>query len=430
MSVIKTIDHQIEKPDQEAIQKELLKEQLDHISENSKFYGAKQFISDDVWSSHSLSEIMALLPITSKDDIAQNDKDFYCADISKIVDFSTTSGTTGNPVSFALTKKDISRLAINEKYSFQKLGLSNRDTIQLMTTIDKQFMAGLAYYLGAVELGAVMTRIGPGAALQQWDAILKYQPSTLICIPSFVPILIDFARENKIPYQTSSVKNILCIGEPIRQSDFSLNALGQKIKSMWDVSLYSTYASTEMGMSFTECEIHQGGHLNPELGIIEVLDENGYQVSNGEFGEVVVTNLQVEGTPLIRFKTGDICQYYTDPCSCGRKTPRLGPVIGRKQQMLKFKGTTIFPAAIFEVLDHFKFITLYQVIVTTNEFRNNHIEILLSEDEISSDQLKIIQSQCKIKLKVTPQINLIGHNKLEQLIYPDDSRKPKKILYL
>ena len=144
------------------------------------------------------------------------------------------------------------------------------------------------------------------------------------------------------------MKSIVCIGEPVRNADFTLNELGKRITSQWDVKLYSTYASTEMGAAFTECEYGLGGHLHPELLILEVVNEKGKAVKEGEIGEVVITTLGVEGMPLLRYKTGDLCNVYYSPCKCGRHTTRLGPVVGRQQQMIKFKGTTIFPAAIFD----------------------------------------------------------------------------------
>ncbi|MEZ4981869.1 MAG: hypothetical protein R2769_09845 [Saprospiraceae bacterium] len=104
--------------------------------------------------------------------------------------------------------------------------------------------------------------------------------------------------------------------------------------------MYSTYASTEMGTSFTECIEGNGGHHHPELLIVELLDDNNEPVHPGEIGEIVITTLGMEAMPLIRFKTGDLCRAYYEPCKCGRTTMRLGPILARKQQMIKLKRTT------------------------------------------------------------------------------------------
>ena len=167
-------------------------------------------------------------------------------------------------------------------------------------------MAGLAYFLGARELGAGIIRVGAGIPELQWDTILKFRPTYLIVVPSFLLKLTQYAEQNGIDVNTSGIKGAICIGEALREQDFSLNTLGKKIKSAWDIELFSTYASTEMSTAFTECSERQGGHLHPELIIVEILDENGKHVPDGQEGELVITTLGVEAMPLLRFRTGDI----------------------------------------------------------------------------------------------------------------------------
>jgi phenylacetate-CoA ligase len=143
--------------------------------------------------------------------------------------------------------------------------------------------------------------------------------------------------------------------------------LGKRISEAWDLHLYSTYASTEMQTAFTECRAGQGGHLNPDLLIVELLDEHNQPVTPGHPGEVTVTTLGVEGMPLLRYKTGDICVHSTEPCICGRTTLRLSPVLGRKQQMIKFKGTTLYPPALFDLLNEMEEVVDYVAEVYSNE---------------------------------------------------------------
>jgi phenylacetate-CoA ligase len=143
--------------------------------------------------------------------------------------------------------------------------------------------------------------------------------------------------------------------------------LGKKINESWNIQLYSTYASTEMQTAFTECGEGCGGHLQPELLIAEILDENNQPVGPGVPGEVVITTLGIEGMPLLRYKTGDICMYMDEPCGCGRNSLRLSPVIGRKKQMIKFKGTTLYPPALFDMLNEMAEIIDFAVEVYSNE---------------------------------------------------------------
>jgi phenylacetate-CoA ligase len=95
----------------------------------------------------------------------------------------------------------------------------------------------------------------------------------------------------------------------------------------------------------------QGGPSSAELLIVELLDETNKAVSSRPGGEVTITTLGVEGMPLLRYKTGDICVYDDRPCACGRNTLRLSPIVGRKKQMIKYKGTTLYPPALFDILN-------------------------------------------------------------------------------
>ena len=111
----------------------------------------------------------------------------------------------------------------------------------------------------------------------------------------------------------------------------------------------------------------KGGHHNPELLIVELLNEKNEPVAPGEAGEVTITTLGVEGMPLLRYKTGDICMYFDDTCSCGRNTLRLSPVLGRKKQMIKYKGTTLYPPALFDLLNEMEEVLDYVAEVYSND---------------------------------------------------------------
>jgi len=407
-----------------------LQELIQYVSENSTFY-KKMLKEKGVSVGDIISDSdLAKLPFTTKDDLAQFNDDFLCVAKNQVADFVTTSGTLSDPVTFYLTQKDLDRLATNEASSLKCAGGSSDDIYQLMTTIDKRFMAGLAYNLGINKLGAGIVRVGPGAPYLQWESIIRFSPTVLIAIPSFIPKMLDYALANSIDFKNTSVKSIICIGEPIRNEDFTYNELGKRITSQWNVNLYSTYASTEMGAAFTECTAGNGGHLNPELLVLEVVDDAGSLVENGALGEVVITTLGVEGMPLIRYKTGDLCHVHFDACGCGRKTTRLGPVVGRKQQMIKFKGTTIFPPAIFDVLDMMEEISLNQVEISKCEFGNDIITILLTEELDSPIFRKRISSLFKSKLRVTPNFRFITKTILTQQIFKEDKRKPEKLIYV
>jgi len=409
-------------------QEQKLKEVLQYVNENSPFY-SRLFETHDISISNIiLLEDLLKIPPTTKDDLQLYNDDFLCVSKQDIIDYTTTSGTLGTPTTIALTNSDLDRLALNEALSFNCAGITKKDTIQLMTTLDKQFMAGIAYFLGARHLGAGIIRTGSGVPELQLDSILKYSPSYLIAVPSFLLKLIDFANLKNIDINSLGVKGVICIGEPIRNDDFTLNTLGLKITKHWDISLYSSYASTEMNTAFTECSHQNGGHHHPELIIVEILNEDNLPVKNGDIGELTITTLEIEAMPLIRFKTGDMLSAYYEPCECGRTTLRLGPVKGRKKQMIKYKGTTLFPLAIENIMNHFTEIDSFIIEVSYNDIGTDEILIKLSSTSKSNELLQNIKTHFRSKLRVVPELEFHEKSYVDKLRFSKISRKPIKFI--
>ncbi|MDH7463824.1 AMP-binding protein [Chitinophagaceae bacterium 26-R-25] len=405
------------------MQLEKLQEILAYVNQHSVFY-------KELFARHNIDveridalEKLQLLPVTEKEDVQQRNWDFLCVDKSKIVEYTATSGTLGKPVTIALTDNDLERLAYNEYASFLCADGSESDVYQLMLTLDRQFMAGMAYYSGIRKMNAGMIRVGPGVPAMQWDIIQRLQPTALVAVPSFIVRLIEFANENGIDVNKSSVKKAICIGENLRNGDFSLNTLGRKITDNWNIQLYSTYASTEMQTAFTECKAGKGGHHNPELVIIELLDENNQPVADGESGEVTVTTLGVEAMPLIRYKTGDICRYEKARCSCGRNTLRLSPVIGRKKQMIKFKGTTLYPPVLFDILASIDEIKDYVTEVSTNAIGMDELLIHILPTNYSEENDRKIRSLLQAKLRVIPSIKYASAQEIQRMQFVEGGRK-------
>lgn len=377
-------------------------------------------------------EDLEQIPFTGKEDLQQCNRDFLCVPEERVIDYVTTSGTLGEPVTFVLTEADLQRLAYNERLSFGCAGTQPGDIVQLMTTLDKRFMAGLAYFLGLRELGAGIIRVGNGIPELQWDSIRRMRPDTLMCVPSFILHIIKYAEEHGIDYRRSSVKKVVCIGENLRQQDFSLNLLGQRIREKWDVALHSTYASTEMATTFTECAYGCGGHHHPELIICELVDERGRAVEEGGVGELVVTTLGVEGMPLLRFRTGDLVCLHSEPCRCGRRSMRVSPVMGRTKQMIKFKGTTLYPPALFDVLDHTPYVENYVVEVNPDENGNDSVCVRLglrsSVEAPDAGVVKDLKDRFRARIRVAPDIHVCPAEEVRRVNYPDMSRKPVKFI--
>lgn len=413
-----------------AFQEGKLKEHLVYLKEKSPFY-QRMFKENNIDISNIKTlEDLTKIPVTTKEDLQKYNKDFICVPASEIRDYITTSGTLSDPTTFVCTDKDLDRLAYNEAISFATAGGKAGDVYQLMTTLDKRFMAGYAYCLGIRMLGSGLIRVGNGIPELQWDTIQRLNPDTIICVPSFILRIVKYAEEHGIDYRRSSIKKAVCIGENLRNDDFSLNLLGKKIKEKWDIDLYSTYASTEMGTSFCECSAGQGGHHHPELIICELLDEDNQPVKEGEFGELVVTTLGVEAMPLLRFKTGDIARFHYEKCSCGRTTMRISPIIGRKKQMIKFKGTTLYPASIFDVLDNTDYVVNYYVEVSSNEIGMDHVKTYIGVKEPKDEMIKDMKDRFRARLRVAPEVVFKEIDEIQKIVLPEIKRKPMKFVDL
>lgn len=420
---------EIEKENKQVIklfQESKLFETVQYLNEHSKFY-ANLFLENEI-DSTTINSIEALskIPFTTKDDLQLFNKDFFCVDKSKIIDYVTTSGTLGEPVLVPLTDNDLDRLAYNEAVSLSCAGGDEQEIYQLTATLDRRFMAGLAYFLGARKIGAGIIRVGSGIPELQWDTIAKILPTALIVVPSFLLKLIDYAEQNGIDYKNSSIRKAICIGEPLRNDDFSLNSLGKRITDKWNIELYSTYASTEMAAAFTECEYSVGGHHHPELSIAEFIDLDGQPVEAGQAGELVITTIGLEGMPLLRFRTGDICRHYDEPCKCGRTTLRIGPIIGRRQHMIKYKGTTLYPPVLYDILDNIGGVVNYIVEVYTNDIETDDIVIRIGCVDVRANLEKEIKDHFRAKLRAAPTIMFENPQTITKLQFPEIGRKAIK----
>lgn len=410
-------------------QEDLLCKALKYLESYSKYYQCMFSRYEIDINKIKTIEDLVKIPFTEKKDLQLFNEDFLCCKKDKIIDYITTSGTLGDPVTFGCTDKDLDRLAYNECKSFACAGLKPGNIVQLMTTIDKRFMAGLAYFLGIRKLGASIIRVGNGIPELQWDTIKRMEPDTIMCVPSFILRLIQYAEENGIDYRNSSVKRIIGIGEGLREQNFDLNLLGRRIKEKWDVDLFATYSSTEMGATFSECEYGCGGHVHPELIIVEIIGDDNMPVPDGQYGEIVITTLGVEGMPLLRFRTGDIAAKKIEQCKCGRYSYRLTPLIGRKNNLIKLKGTTLYPPAINDVLDNTEYVENYVIYVQDNESGTDEVIVKLGlKYNTDFDVIKNLKDRFRSRIRVAPTIEILTKEEINKINYPAKSRKPIKFI--
>jgi phenylacetate-CoA ligase len=405
------------------LQRERLCAHLDHCKGSSPYYG-DVLPELDTGSHGSIAEILSSLPFTDKENIEQHNDEMCAVTPDKIVDIAMSSGTTGEPTKVVYSEHDLQRLAYNEQKSLLGCGLSINDTVLLTCTIDRCFVAGLAYFLGIRAIGAAAVRNGHGTMASHAQIVERLQPTAIVGVPTFVRRLGSYMKESGLDPAETAVSRIVCIGEPIRNRDLSLVKVGSDIQEAWDARVFSTYASSETVTTFCECSAQEGGHLHPDLGIVEIVDDAGHTLAPGEVGEVVVTPLDVEAMPLVRFRTGDVSFLMDEPCSCGRNSVRLGPILGREKQMLKVKGTTVYPQAVFAVLSELDFVSDYYVSVSSQDDLSDHLTVHVSVTQDGAAQT--IQEKLQARLRIKPEVSVEEERDLREKIYLPEFRKPMR----
>jgi phenylacetate-CoA ligase len=420
------IFHDIDKLTVDAIKKiqdELLFDMVCYTYEMSVYYRK-------VFDGHGLSptdinavELLDKLPFTGKLDISKDNWAFLSVKREHIAEIVSTTGTTGEPIFIALTIHDIERLTYNEERSFGYTDAGRNDLFHIAVTCDNLFIAGIAYYRGLIRLGTSVVRIGPQNIVRHFDLIKKLKPNGIVAIPSFLFYLIRRAHENGLDVKKLGIEKIVLIGDSIRNIDFSANTLGRLIEDSFGEKCYSTYGITEGQVSFCECEFHRGFHSHPDLVIVEIVDDNGKSLKDNEIGELVITPLQLQGMPLIRYKTGDITFKISSPCLCGRNSIRIGPILGRKHQRLKVSGVTLYPKTIENTILDVKDIINYQIEVYTGNDQTDHIILRVGTYRNDKSFKSFLIDSLRARAKVTPEIEIESPEELEKRLFEGGSRK-------
>ena len=405
-----------------AIRTRLLRRHLAHAA-RSPFYG--ELFSQAGLDPRKLRTIedLAQLPCTTKRDLEGRGRDFLAVPAGDIVDICESSGTTGLPVALLQTRADLERLAYNEESSFRAAGITPGERVLVAAALDRCFMAGLAYFLGLTRLGALAIRGGSGSVAFLAELVLRHRPAALGGGPTLLAAVAEAVTARGAEPAAIGVKRLVCIGEPVRREDLALSALGERLTALWHADVQGTYASTEMATSFCDCTSGMGGHLLPDLMVVEILDDEGRPVRAGEPGEVVATPLQVNGMPLVRFRTGDIATLHTAQCSCGRTSPRLGPVVGRKSQMLKIKGTTVYPPAIFAALQEIPGMQGYYVEVRDTFELSDRITVTVGASAGALTP-EAVADRIAVRTRVKPEVVIATPEEIVARTIRADKRKP------
>ena len=407
-----------------SFQENQLKRHLSYCQQHSPYY-QRLMEQTGLFPDNIDLKSFSNFPLTSKTDIEEFNDDFCAVPPEKIVDIVLSSGTTGKPTRIMYTESDLQRLAYNEDVSLSACGITDSDTALLTCTMDRCFIAGLAYFSGLRRIGTAIIRNGQNTLESHSSVIARLHPTVVVGVPSFLKKLGHFMIHSGLESELTSVKKLVCIGEPIRDENLKPTDTGAELERVWQAQIYSTYASSESITSFCECEAGAGGHLLADLALVEIVDDSGSVLSPGETGEVVVTPFGTTGMPLLRFKTGDISYLIEDSCQCGRNTPRLAPIQGRKAQMLKIKGTTLYPQAIFTVLESFEKIEEYYILAEAQSELSDLVTVYAAVQDTSLDAVTI-QNKLQASLRVKPDVKIEPVSTIRQKVFDPGSRKPMR----
>ncbi|MDD3127579.1 MAG: AMP-binding protein [Candidatus Izemoplasmatales bacterium] len=395
------------------VQNELFLDHLSYAAANSPYY--KEYYRAYDIPFHMVKNLMDIdeLPFTDKNEMTGQNYNFRASLDSDICDISFTSAVTGKtPTMMMMTHSDMARLAYSSECAYRNAGVTQQDTVLLCAVTEKCYLGGIGSYLGGLRTGARMVRCGVQDVAYIWNLIQSVGPSVVVAAPSLMLKVAEFAaRLGKDP-SYAGIKKIIAITEAVR--DFKLDPLPltEKLEALWESSIYSSYFSSELAASFCECQFRQGVHINPELALVEILDEHNRPVRDGDAGELVITPFGIKGTPLIRFRTGDITCLRTEKCFCGQTTPRLGPILGRKKQAITLKGVKLFPNTILAVLEGMDYFYGGYIEVKRSFDNSDAVTLFIALND--STDIESIRGDIEKHIKVAPNIITVSKAEIDK----------------
>ena len=325
-------------------QLEQIKEQFKTLKERSSFY-ARKFEGIDLSDVQSQEDFQKL-PFSEKADLREvYPLGLVAVPEEKIVRIHSSSGTTGTPVIIPYTQKDVTDWAIQFARCYEVAGITNKDRIHI-TPGYGLWTAGIGFQLGAERLGAMAVPMGPGNTEKQLR-FMKDMKTTVLCATSSYALLL--AEE----IAARGVRDELALRKGVIGSERWGEKMRNRIQDELGIEIYDIYGLTEIygpGIGIS-CAEHHGMHIWDDYVYIEVVDPaTGKPLPDGEIGELVLTTLQKEGAPLIRYRTHDLTRIIPGDCACGMHHPRIDTLVGRTDDMFKVKGVNMFPAQVEEVI--------------------------------------------------------------------------------
>lgn len=365
----------------EEMQLSLIKKKVAEMYELSEFFrGRMQSVGltpDDIKSFEDFRKI----PFMVKNDLRENYPDgLFVRPYDELVRIHVSSGTTGKPTVVGYTRKDLENWSNSLARGMTSIGMTSTDIVQNSHGYGL-FTGGLGIHYGSELVGATVLPTSTGNTSRQIQLFQDLPVSVLIGTPSYLFHIVDTCDSMKVSIRDDTrLQRAIAGGEPWSES------MRQKFQNRTGIKVFNCYGASEFyGPMFLECEAQDGLHIWSDLCYMEVLDDDGNPVPKGERGQIVVTMLQKEAFPLIRYKIGDISSLDWTPCKCGRTHPRLMRISGRADDMLVVRGVNVFPSQIESVIGEFEELSPFYRITLSNP---NYMDEMVVEVEINEDSLK------------------------------------------
>lgn len=288
------------------------------------------------------------LPFTTAADLRDNYPDGLLAvPREEVLRLHTSSGTTGKPKALFFSKADVDTAAELIARALCMTGVTRRDVFQNMMSYGL-FTGGLVMHYGAEKIGCMVIPAGPGTSERQLLLMQDFGTTVIHITPSYAFYFADFLEKKGIDPRTSLTLRKAFVGaEPYTEET------SRKIEAALGIDVYNSYGLTEMngpGVAF-ECEGKCGLHLWEDNFLLEIINPaTGEPVPDGETGELVLTSINREAMPLLRYRTRDLTSLIPGPCPCGRTHRRIHRITGRSDDMFIVRGVNIFPQQIERVL--------------------------------------------------------------------------------
>ncbi|AFV22567.1 phenylacetate-CoA ligase [Methanolobus psychrophilus R15] len=410
-----------------ALQSKRLKKTAAAVYENVSFYREKfrqlGIRPEDIRSADDIRK----LPVTKKTDLRDNYPfGLFAVPKKNIVRIHASSGTSGKATVVGYTRNDLETWSDLMARNFTMVGLDENDVFQNAVNYGL-FTGGLGFHYGIEKIGAMAVPSGTGNTARQLEMMIDFGVTALHCTPSYALYLAETAREMDLVDELSL--RVGCFGaEP-----WSSNTRKQLENSL-NIKAYDSYGLSELmgpGVAF-ECQEQNGLHLWNDHFLVEVLDEEGEQVAEGEKGELVLTSLTKEALPIIRYRTGDITRLLESECCCGRTTTRISRLLGRADDMLIVRGINVFPSQIENIIAKVPEVTEhFQVILDRNQKMLDELTVRVElEENAFTGELKDlaavkrhVENELKSVLNIRTAVELV-----EKGTIPRSEGKSKKVI--